>query len=307
MFCISKALTAWRRLTTVAVVVTTAAMAIVCLPGNAYAQQPDAADLQQPATTPDPEPPKSETPAPIVGRFATLSDFGSEDLAFMAVPRTPPIGAIIILHDRFGINKQMKAITTAFAEQGYIAIAPDLFNGQTANDPTSANSLSANLRTASALKTLNAAVKLITTSPKFKVERFAVLGWGMGGKFALESLADLKNPKGLRALCAYYPPVNTIPRKEIGRVRIPTLVFFGNGDARVPLTQIQEWEKRMKDEGARLSIQLVEAGTDFADPNSPGYNRNVYFQCWTSTVEFLRSELAKDKSNILDKLNKILD
>jgi carboxymethylenebutenolidase len=311
MFSLYNAIPAIRsnRFVRQALVILAVVLLTATLKPNLHAQHPDATEQQSTASAePSTSTPATDgTPTPIQGRFATLSDFGSEDLAFLAVPRTPPIGAIIILHDRFGVNKQMKAITTAFAEQGYIAIAPDLFNGQTATDPVAANTLSENLRTVSALKTINATVKLITTSNKFKVDRFAVLGWGMGGKVALETLADLKNPKGLRALAAFYPPVGTIAHKDIGRVKVPTLVFFGASDTRTPLMQVQEWERRMKDEGARLTIQTVEAGTDFADPNSQTYSRNVYFQCWTSTVEFLRSELGKDKSNILDKMNKLFD
>ncbi|PTX97354.1 hypothetical protein DB346_20330 [Verrucomicrobia bacterium LW23] len=277
----------------VTLMVTLAGVAVLA-PSPVCAQQPAAPDV--PAEQ-----------VPIEGRMATLSDFGSEDLAYLAVPRTPPLGAIIILHDRFGINKQMKAITNSFAEQGYIAITPDLFNGQMATDSSRADSLSANLRNESALKTLNAVVKLLTTSPKFKVDRFAVLGWGMGGKLALESLADLKNPKGLRALAVFYPAVGNIPRKLVGRVRVPTIAYFGSADTRVPPMQVQEWERRMKSEGARLTVYTVEAGTDFADPNSATYARNVYFQCWANCVEFLRSEIGKDKSNVLDKMNRLFD
>ena len=65
----------------------------------------------------------------------TLSDFGAEDLAYLAVPATPPTLGIVLVPDAYGLDDFTKAEADRLAALGYLVVAVDIYNGKQTTDP----------------------------------------------------------------------------------------------------------------------------------------------------------------------------
>jgi carboxymethylenebutenolidase len=60
----------------------------------------------------------------------TLSDFGAEDLAYLAIPTTPPTLGIVLVPDAYGLDDFTKAEADRLAGMGYLVLAVDIYNGK---------------------------------------------------------------------------------------------------------------------------------------------------------------------------------
>ena len=76
-----------------------------------------------------------DSTAKPTGRMITLSDFGAEDLAYLAIPATPPTLAIVLVPDAYGLDDFTKAEADRLAAQGYLVAAVDIYNGKQDHRP----------------------------------------------------------------------------------------------------------------------------------------------------------------------------
>src|SRR5580658_10354100 len=89
--------------------------------------------------------PDNSPPAKPAGRMITLSDFGAEDLAYLAIPATPPVLGIVLVPDAYGLDDFTKAEADHLAALGYLVTAVDIYNGKLTTDPGDLANLIQNL------------------------------------------------------------------------------------------------------------------------------------------------------------------
>ena len=193
-----------------------------------FGTAPDSARAQaQPPTSPALVPPdtiKGEEPG---GKTSVqLNDFGSTEIAYFSIPNREPLGGIVVISDTWGLDSQVKAAVAALAAQGYVAIAPDLFNGRIASDATAAGDLARSIEHASVRATVRASVRLLRESPRFRVTHVAVVGWGLGSGLALENAAP--GEKSIDAVACIGTPAN-VDWKKAARGDIPLLFLLDPG------------------------------------------------------------------------------
>src|SRR5271170_6615718 len=99
------------------------------------------------------------TAAKPTGRMITLSDFGAEDLAYLAIPATPPSLGIVLVPDAYGLDDFTKAEANRLAALGYLVVAVDIYNGKHTTDPGDLENLIANMHAASVMKTIDAGIR----------------------------------------------------------------------------------------------------------------------------------------------------
>ncbi len=155
---------------------------------------------------------------------------GSRQLeGYMARPEGDgPFPGIVVIHEIFGLNENMKDITRRFAEQGYVALAVDLFAGR--------NRAICMFRLMSALllnslnnrgiHDLKAALSFLSEQPGVDDARLGAVGYCMGGSFViawactddrLKAIAPYYagNPWPLTAVARLCPVVGSYPDKDI--------------------------------------------------------------------------------------------
>src|SRR5215470_3539075 len=87
---------------------------------------------------------------------STTTAGGRKVSAALAVPTKTPAPSVLLVHEWWGLNDQMKTMAAEFAKEGFLALAVDLFDGQVAKDPTTAQNLMNSVDPAKATDTLNA-------------------------------------------------------------------------------------------------------------------------------------------------------
>ncbi|MGA7375902.1 MAG: dienelactone hydrolase family protein, partial [Candidatus Sulfotelmatobacter sp.] len=101
-----------------------------------------------------------------------------------------PFPAIIVIHEWWGLNDWVKDQASKLADQGYEALAIDLYRGKVATTPDTAHELMRGVPDDRANRDLEAAFNFLQSQPNVKKDRIGAIGWCMGGGYALDVALD---------------------------------------------------------------------------------------------------------------------
>jgi carboxymethylenebutenolidase len=147
---------------------------------------------------------------------------------FLALPDSPgPHAAVVVIHEAYGLNDSFKGIAERFAEQGYVALAVDLFSDRN-RALCMARYMYGMLRGSPnrpGVSDLKFALSHLMTLPEVDPHRVGAIGFCMGGSFAvawactddrLKAIAPFyaSNPRPLEAVARMCPVVGSYPEKD---------------------------------------------------------------------------------------------
>ncbi|HEV3271382.1 MAG TPA: dienelactone hydrolase family protein [Candidatus Methylacidiphilales bacterium] len=249
-----------------------------------------------PAATTD-----TDAPAKPTGRMITLSDFGAEDLAYLAIPATPPTLGIVLVPDAYGLDDFTKAEADRLAALGYLVVAVDIYNGKQLTDPADLANLVANLDAAIVMKTVNAGIRFFHESPKFRVDNVAAMGWGTGATYVFQAARDSKTLDGA---VTFYGPIET-PGHPVGKFDAPLCAVYPDNDPSATHDNVLAFQQQMKAAGNDCEAWFIAAGPGWSHPKNKNYNPVEDKEAWKVALPFLIRIAAqppkpKDDS-ILDK------
>jgi carboxymethylenebutenolidase len=193
---------------------------------------------------------------------------GSETVSgYLAVPdgagKKP---AIVVIHEWWGLNDFARVKADAFAKQGYVALAVDLYRGKVATDPDVAHQLMRGLPDDRALRDLKAAVAYLRARPDVEAAKIGSVGWCMGGGLSLD--LAVAEPT-LAGAVIYYGHLMTEPATIAG-LQAPLLGNFGGQDQGIPAASVQEFEAMAKKAGKSVDFKIYpDAGHGFASSEDP--------------------------------------
>lgn len=159
------------------------------------------------------------------GEKIFLRDFGGDEVAYLSIPNSAPELGLVIAPDGHGLGPRVRRFCDALAEAGYLALAVDLTNGRTAETPEAAAALLAGIDPAVAAKALEAGLSFYQKSPRFRMERVALITLGGADAFGLR-LASGKQGRQLGAL-SLIDPVSSGGGGEALRARLQRLHSTG--------------------------------------------------------------------------------
>lgn len=205
--------------------------------------------------------------------------------AALARPATMPAPAVMLVHEWWGLNDQIKAMAVEFARQGYLALAIDLFQGRVTADPQEAKALTQKVQPAEAADTLVSWVEWLKNHPDGS-RRLGVVGWCFGGGWALNAatVADIA------ATVVYYGRAN-LGDGELARLKGPVLGHFARQDQFIAPELVAEFERAMTRLGKPYTLHWYDSGHAFANPTGNNYDREDAQLAWRRTVDFLGREL----------------
>lgn len=209
---------------------------------------------------------------------------------FLAVPEKPGrYAAVIVIHEWWGLNDWAKEQTVKISEQGFVALAVDLYRGKVAADPGEAHELSRGLPSDRAIRDLMAAYDYLGTRKDVTPYHIGAVGWCMGGGYALQ--LAIHQPR-LAALVVNYGALPTDPN-DLQQIRAPVLGNFGADDKGITPSDVQAFEKTMKNLNGRVDLKIYDgAGHAFENPNNQsGYRPEAAEDAWKRTVAFLNNFL----------------
>jgi carboxymethylenebutenolidase len=229
---------------------------------HVHGSDADAAVPQNQAHPVDPSPPKP------TGSMVSLSlPGGGSAQAYVARPKQAPAGAILVLHEWWGLNDFIKSQADAFAALGYLALALDLYNGKVAATAEEAGKLMQGLDTAHAVAVEKAGVAWLKQNAQGK--KIATLGWCAGGGESLR--ASLASPQDVAATVMYYGlPVTDVV--QLKTLRGPVLGIWAKKDGWITPDKVVAFDKALTEAGVTHVFHSYDADHAFANPTGARYN-----------------------------------
>jgi carboxymethylenebutenolidase len=207
----------------------------------------------------------------LAGSMVSYSSGAETVSGYLATPegsgRKP---AIVVIQEWWGLNDFPKGKADAFASQGYVALAVDLYRGKVATDSETAHELARGLPEDRAIRDLKAAVAYLRSRPDVDPKRVASIGWCMGGGYSL-ALA-LAEPT-LSGAVVYYGRLVT-DEAAIRGLQVPLLGNFGGEDRGIPPASVRAFEAEAKKDGKSVDFKIYPgAGHAFASSRDPSVFR----------------------------------
>ncbi len=205
-------------------------------------------------------------PKKTAGPLATFPSLSGEGSGYLAVPNTSGRKpAVIVIQEWWGVNDWVREQADRLAQQGYVALAVDLYRGRSATTPDEAHELMRALPEDRAMADLKAAYKFLSERDDVDPNRIGVVGWCMGGGYSL-ALATAE-PR-LKAAVINYGRLVTDPN-TIAKINVPILGHFGSADRGIPVEDVRAFEAALKAAGKEVDIKVYDgAGHAFMNPNN---------------------------------------
>lgn len=229
--------------------------------------------------------------APPTGEMVSYAS-GSETVSgYLVKPAgAGPFPAVVVIHEWWGLNEQVKEETRKLAGEGYVALAVDLYRGRLATSSDEAHELSRGLPEDRARRDLLAAFAYLAGRKGVRAEAIGSIGWCMGGGWSLQ--LALAEPR-LAAAVIYYGRLAS-DEATLARLRAPVLGLFGEEDRGIPAASVREFEAALKKLGKPASIHLYAgAGHAFANATRPSYRKDAAEDAWAKTLAFFGEKLKK--------------
>jgi carboxymethylenebutenolidase len=221
--------------------------------------------------------------------------YKSGDETVQGVLYTPagkgPFPALIVIHEWWGLNDWVKDQAAKLADQGYAALAVDLYRGKVATTPDMAHEIMRGVPEDRAKRDLHAAFEFLASQPNVKKDRIGSIGWCMGGGYSL----DVALQEGtLAAAVINYGHLAT-DIEALKKINAPILGLFGAQDHGIPPADVKKFGATLDQLGKKIDIHIYDdAGHAFENPNNKeGYRAADADDAWKRTVDFLAITLKK--------------
>ncbi|GAA1258006.1 dienelactone hydrolase family protein [Kitasatospora nipponensis] len=217
---------------------------------------------------------------------------GGQAHGYLALPEAGSGPGLLVVQERWGLTTHLTTLVDRFAAEGFVALAPDLYDGATTHDPAEAAELLRRLPAERAARELRAAVDFLLGHPALLGDAIAVVGFCMGGGLALHLAAQ----EGDRV--AAVVPFYGLPRESDYDYRGLTahvLGHFAEQDRALTPATVDEAAIRIGEAtDRRPEIHFYPAGHAFMnDENLSGtYDPLQARIAWRRTLSFLRGHLG---------------
>jgi carboxymethylenebutenolidase len=224
-----------------------------------------------------------------VGEHVTLTAADGQKLdAYVARPEGEPLAGLVVLQEIFGVNAHIRSVADGFAKDGFLAVAPALFDrieaglelGYDAADAQKAMSLLPKIDMNKSVLDVGAAMGYAADHARKKV---GVVGYCFGGTLAWLAATRLRPA----AAVGYYGA--RIGNYASETPSAPVMLHFGKDDAHIPALEIE------KVHAAHPEVEIFQyenAGHAFNRDLGPGYNPKAAYEARGRTLAFLKKHLT---------------
>jgi carboxymethylenebutenolidase len=221
---------------------------------------------------------------------------GATAPGYLAAPEGGSGPGVVVLHEWWGLTEPFRQACDWLADAGFVAIAPDLYRGQTADSVAEAEALSGALdqNVQQWRGDITGALEFLrhngATSPADGRGAFGFLAFSLGGAYALDMSVQL--PDEIAAVVTFYA---TYPGLDYRRAKASYLFHFAERDQYEPAESTVRMERELQAAGRTVTVYTYP-GTihGFFGSNRPdAYNADATALAWERTLAFLYAELRR--------------
>ncbi len=222
-----------------------------------------------------------------MGETITLTAEDDHTLAgYRVAPKGTPRGGLVVVQEIFGVNSHIKRVCDGFAADGYVALAPAIFDrverdfaiGYKPEDIERGRNVRGKIPLEDAVKDVRAAVKALGAE-RLKV---GVVGYCFGGTLAWLAATRID---GVACAVGYYG--GGIADAAGEKPRCPVLLHFGETDQSIP----PDHHARVRAAHPDLPMQMYPAGHGFNCDERASYHEPSATLARKRTLEFLAKHL----------------
>jgi len=205
-----------------------------------------------------------------------------------------PLPAVIMIHEWWGLNDNIRSMADRLAGEGYIVFAVDLYAGGVASTPDEARALmmQAVEDPESATENIKAALKFVSETAG--APRVGSLGWCFGGGWSLTTARLF--PEALDASVIYYGQV-TNDEELLRPIEAPILGLFAADDAGIKVASVEAFRDALERLRKNFEVHIYPGvGHAFANPTGSNYDAATAEDAWQRTLEFLNRHLSINDS-----------
>ncbi len=256
-----------------------------------------AACNSSPATNPPPVVDKSASNAEPAGETATglateMVEYEDSDgeklMGYLARPagnESKP--AVVVIQEWWGLDEHIKDVARRFAEQGYVALAPDLYHGVVATEPDEARKLVMELDMAEAVKEIQRGIDFLQAQAYVAGPKVGVVGFCMGGGLVLQTALTEAD---LAAGVVFYG--RPLEPDQAGQVKAPILGLYGRNDQGIPVDAVEAMHAAFNEANVQNEVHIYDgAGHAFFNNTRDSYNQQAASDAWQRALTWFGERL----------------
>src|SRR3989338_2645974 len=217
-------------------------------------------------------------------------DYYQSSIGFLARPKKDGIyPGIIMIHEFWGLNDNIKEMAKQLAAEGYVVLAVDLYDGKVGADSNESRALATKVRNnpSEAIKNLKGAVESLKKQSNVDRDKIASIGWCFGGQWSLQLALNEK----MAATIIYYGSLET-NTTMLSVIKCPVLFIFGDQDTAIPVESARKFNAALDELGIENEIYIYPGvGHAFANPSGMNYAPAETKDAWEKTLRFLEKHL----------------
>jgi len=223
----------------------------------------------------------------MAGQMVEFPSNGGTTSAYLATPAAGKGPGVLVIQEWWGLVGHIKKVCDRFAAEGFSALAPDMYHGQTASEPDEAGKLFMALNIGQAEKDLRGGATYLLAQSS--TQTLGAVGFCMGGQLAL--YAATLNPSV--AACVNFYGIHPNVKPDYSKLSGPVLGLFAERDGFVTPQVAKDTDAAIKKAGKSSEIHIYP-GADhafFNDERADVYNRAAADDAWRRTLAFFRRHL----------------
>lgn len=210
---------------------------------------------------------------------------GGDTTAFVAQPDNSNGKAVLVIQEWWGLNDHIKDIAGRYADEGFVAIAPDLYRGTLASDPQQAGALMQALAIEDGLDTINNAMD--AAREKYGLGHFGITGFCMGGTYALRAACELE---GISAAAPFYGDIP--PEEVLKNLKAPVIFISATQDGWINAEKVAQLEDATEKYELPVTSVKYEADHAFFNNTRPEvYDETAARDAWALVTGFFNDKL----------------
>lgn len=223
----------------------------------------------------------------LQSRIVEFKAEGGPGKGYLASPEKPR-GGVLVLHAWWGLNDFFKNFANRLASQGFLTLAPDLYDGPVAKTVEEAKQFHSKIDDERVKRIILGATDYLRSDPSISGHKIGVIGFSMGAAWSL-LLSTLK-PETIGATIVFY---GSYPI-DFSKSQASYLGHFSPDDEWEPVADVRATEDKIRGAGREVEFHFYP-GTKhwFVEEDRPvEYSRDASDLAWKRTIEFLNSKLA---------------
>lgn len=220
--------------------------------------------------------------------FAANGDYAP---GYLARPEGEgPFPGVIIIQEWWGLNRHIEEVTERVAQEGFVALSPDLYRGQVALEPDEARKLAMEMDRERAVVDIQGAVNYLITQAFVVPKQVGIVGFCMGGGLALWMASAGQN---VGAVTVFYGGRGEVDDETARKISAPILGIYGEKDEGIPLDMVRRNEQKLREHGKTIEIMIYpDAPHAFFNDTRAAYRPEAAADAWQKMLTWFRRYLT---------------